>query len=421
MVDMTQEQTEPAADAGFDPQRLRTAPLQMRRSRTDRHIAGVCGGFAAYARIDPVVVRVVIAALSVTGAGLVIYLAAWILVPEEGSDTAVVDTRHRSNAAEVRRIGWIIAGVLAFAALISSGPWFDVWFPWPVVALGVLAWFWFARDRGSGVTTDTSAPATDDAYATSPAPAGSTEQSSTGYASTGYASTVQSSTGSSGSPPHAGSSAFTGATPPPPARPRRIKPNRGDGSLWFLTTGTALVVLGVLWAVDRSGGDLEAAVYPAAALAIVGAGMVAGAVIGNGRRLTPLAVVLGLALLVSSQVSVWRAGEIEQTPQEAADVGSTYELGAGRVWLDLTEIRDLEALDGRTVDIEVTAGEIVVLVPDGLDVTVDASQATGEIRVLGLRDEGFRNDVTYTQTDTGAPDLHLVLDGFAGRMEVTRA
>jgi hypothetical protein len=181
------------------------------------------------------------------------------------------------------------------------------------------------------------------------------------------------------------------------------------------------VVLGILWAVDRSGGDLDAAVYPAAALAIVGAGMVTGAVIGNGRRLTPLAVVLGLALLVSSQVSVWRAGEIEQSPQSAADVLSSYELGAGRVWLDLTEIGDLEALDGRTVDIEVTAGEIVVLVPDGLDVTVNASQVTGEIRVLGERDEGFRNDVDLAPPDSDAPDLHLVLDGFAGRMEVTRA
>jgi phage shock protein PspC (stress-responsive transcriptional regulator) len=400
MVDMTQEQTEPAPDAGFDPQRLRTAPLQMRRSRTDRHIAGVCGGFADYARIDPVVVRVVIAALAVTGAGLVIYLAAWILVPEEGSDIAAVDTRHRSNTEDVRRIGWILAGILAFGALISAGPWFDVWFPWPVVALGVLAWFWFARDRGAGVPTDATTSAA--AYVTSPAYAGAPEQSGA-------------------EPPYAGSSAFAGVAPPPPAPPRRTRPNRGDGSLWFLTTGTALVVLGILWAVDRSGGDLDPAVYPATALAIVGAGMVAGAVIGNGRRLTPLAVLLGLALLVTSQVSVWRAGEIEQTPQEAADVMSSYELGAGRVWLDLTEIRDLEALDGRTLDIEVTAGEIVVLVPDGLDVTVNASQATGEIRVLGERDEGFRNDVDVSPPDTGAPDLHLVLDGFAGRMEVTRA
>lgn len=151
MEDMTQEQTEPP-DAGFDPQRLREAPLQMRRSVNDRYVAGVCGGFAAYARIDPVVVRVVTAALGITGPGIVLYLAAWVLTPKEGRATAAVDSYHCSGRDDIRRVGWVVAGVLAFAALISAGPRFDVWFAWPLAALAILGWLWLARDRSTATT-----------------------------------------------------------------------------------------------------------------------------------------------------------------------------------------------------------------------------------------------------------------------------
>jgi phage shock protein PspC (stress-responsive transcriptional regulator) len=99
MDDMTQEHTEPQGDAAFDPQRLRDAPMAMRRSRSDRYFAGVCGGFAEYARIDPVVVRVLVAALAVTGAGLVLYLAAWVLVPEEATRAP----RSTATTAAARR------------------------------------------------------------------------------------------------------------------------------------------------------------------------------------------------------------------------------------------------------------------------------------------------------------------------------
>jgi phage shock protein PspC (stress-responsive transcriptional regulator) len=376
MVDMTQERTEPPPDGGFDPSRLREAPLLMRRSRTDRHIAGVCGGFAAYARIDPVVVRVVVAALAITGAGLVLYLAAWILVPEEGSDTAAVDGAHGNNAEDVRRIGWIVAGILAFGAVVSAGPWFDVWFPWPLVALAVLGWLWFARDRSP--------------------------------------------VGPPAGPTYAGSDAAYAASSPP-TTPRPPRQRRGDGSLSMLTVGLALVTLGALWAVDRTVADLEAPAYLAAVLAVVGAGMVIGSLLGNGRRLVPLAIVVGVALLVSTQVTVWTAGEIVRTPSSSADLASSYELGAGSIRLDLTRIADLEALDGRTVHVDVGAGEVRLRVPDGVDLTVTASQVMGELRVLGQHDEGFRNDVDLAEPDTAAPDLHLVIDSGAGRVEVDRA
>ena len=58
--------------------------IPLRRSRTDRQIAGVCGGLAASFGIDVTLVRVLVVLLAVFGqlVGLVLYLACWALVPE---------------------------------------------------------------------------------------------------------------------------------------------------------------------------------------------------------------------------------------------------------------------------------------------------------------------------------------------------
>ena len=59
-------------------------PRTLYRSRTDRKLAGVCGGLAQYLNVDPTIVRVLFIALTVLGgAGVVLYLAMWILVPAQ--------------------------------------------------------------------------------------------------------------------------------------------------------------------------------------------------------------------------------------------------------------------------------------------------------------------------------------------------
>jgi phage shock protein C len=53
-------------------------------SRTDRKIAGVCGGIAQYLDIDPTLVRLIwVATLFFVGGGLLAYLIAWIVLDEE--------------------------------------------------------------------------------------------------------------------------------------------------------------------------------------------------------------------------------------------------------------------------------------------------------------------------------------------------
>jgi len=58
------------------------------RSRRNRKLAGVCGGLATYLEIDVTVIRllaIVITLISV-GLGLVGYLGAWLIMPEEDSE-----------------------------------------------------------------------------------------------------------------------------------------------------------------------------------------------------------------------------------------------------------------------------------------------------------------------------------------------
>ena len=58
---------------------------KLTRSTSDRMVAGVAGGLAAYFDIDPVLVRLAFVALALAGGpGLILYIILWILTPEDG-------------------------------------------------------------------------------------------------------------------------------------------------------------------------------------------------------------------------------------------------------------------------------------------------------------------------------------------------
>lgn len=62
---------------------------RLYRSRQDRVVGGVCGGLASYLSADPAVVRLAWVAFSLLGgAGILLYLIAWIIVPEEHAGRA---------------------------------------------------------------------------------------------------------------------------------------------------------------------------------------------------------------------------------------------------------------------------------------------------------------------------------------------
>jgi phage shock protein PspC (stress-responsive transcriptional regulator) len=65
-------------------------PRLLRRSVDGRMVAGVAMGLAQYFDVDVMLVRIVLVALAfLGGAAVPLYLAAWLLIPEEGSELAV--------------------------------------------------------------------------------------------------------------------------------------------------------------------------------------------------------------------------------------------------------------------------------------------------------------------------------------------
>ena len=64
---------------------------KLYRSRTDKKIAGVCGGLAKYVNVDTTIVRLIWALVAVFGAGILIYIVCALVIPEEPDDYATVE------------------------------------------------------------------------------------------------------------------------------------------------------------------------------------------------------------------------------------------------------------------------------------------------------------------------------------------
>jgi phage shock protein C len=62
---------------------------RLYRSRSDRKLAGICGGLGQFFNLDPTLIRVLFVVLAVLGgSGILIYLAMWIMVPNQPQDAA---------------------------------------------------------------------------------------------------------------------------------------------------------------------------------------------------------------------------------------------------------------------------------------------------------------------------------------------
>jgi phage shock protein PspC (stress-responsive transcriptional regulator) len=61
-----------------------TMSKRLYRSKSDRKIAGVCGGLAEYFNIDPTIIRVIaVVSIFFTGAGILAYIVLALVVPIE--------------------------------------------------------------------------------------------------------------------------------------------------------------------------------------------------------------------------------------------------------------------------------------------------------------------------------------------------
>ena len=189
----------------------------------------------------------------------------------------------------------------------------------------------------------------------------------------------------------------------------------------------ALLALGlsVRGLYGATGGADAAAAYPAHALALVGLLLVVGAFVGRPGGLVLLGLVSAVALLVTAVVDPAYSGprEVELRPTSAASLDGTYHVPSGRIELDLTEVGDPATLDGRTFDLSVGAGEVVVVVPRSVEVEYDAAvDFGGMVEAAGRTADGWSPELSG-RIGPADPEatlaLHLAAD--FGHLQVVRS
>jgi phage shock protein PspC (stress-responsive transcriptional regulator) len=82
---------------------IQAGPQRLCRPVQDRMLAGVAIGVARYLSVDVTIVRIVLAVLTIVGGvGVPIYLAGWLLIPEEGREQSIASDVIQSMQSRSR-------------------------------------------------------------------------------------------------------------------------------------------------------------------------------------------------------------------------------------------------------------------------------------------------------------------------------
>lgn len=113
----------------------RTAVPRLRRSRTDEVVAGVCGGLGTHFGVDPIWFRLAFVVLAVGGgSGVLIYLLAWVLIPQQRADEVLATRESGSRADGAVVVGVALVGIGLMLLFNTVIPWFDR-IMWPMVVI----------------------------------------------------------------------------------------------------------------------------------------------------------------------------------------------------------------------------------------------------------------------------------------------
>ena len=362
------------------------APTRLlRRSRTDRVGAGVAGGRGRDVKLEPVRLRGVLAPPPVFGgAGLLAYLLAWAAIPEDGTERAPIDgwvTKLRARRVPFWLI--VVGGVLLLWLVAFSwwapGPFF------PVVVVAIILVVVFGRRGRRPVVPVSLTKAPDDSR---PDWMRETRQ-------------------------WVEESRVAGR-----ARSRRAFPVRIATLVGLVA---ALVTLGLV----DAGSGVAVPVYFLVGLGIVGAGLLIGLVLRRTPwSLTPLLIVAaaGSIAFAGSHASLHDGvGQRSWTP--TTSLSSSYDVAFGRSTLDL---RSLQGISAQTVRMDQAAGEVTILAPRSLDLTVVANVRFGVVTLDGepaqdgVGGTGVRRVVEPPASAAGPAlvvDVHLA----TGRISVVRS
>jgi phage shock protein PspC (stress-responsive transcriptional regulator) len=355
-----------------DTQRTDAPGRLLRRRTGDRVIAGVAGGLGDYFNIDPLLIRIGFVGLILFGgAGVVLYLIAWLMVPAEGQNASIVEGLVRRIGLTPGRIVTLVVIAVAFVFLINA------WnYPYHVVGDGSVLWAAVVivlgfllirrRDTSPGRAALASAP----------------------------------------------------AVMAPPQAPAVRGPR---SPLALYTYGAVLVSIGLLATFSQvAHREVSPGQFFGVAMAILGTGLVVGAWWGRARILILVAILLTPVAVAASFITAPLEGGIgdhRYTPVTMAEVRDEYRLLSGQLILDLTDLvtnpRDIH------ISASVAVGQLVVIVPGRSSIELRTRVGAGDSIVLGSGDVGTSLDNDYVRRRLHQPTYILDLEAGIGEVFVT--
>lgn len=403
MNDVTAEATTPTPPASPEPFRL----LRAR----DGRLGGVAGGLAAAAGIDPTLARFAVALGALTGVGLVAYIVAWIVIPREDPAAGRVLRRAPEGMARALRTGLAVLAALGGVRVVG-GLFGLLFFPLTVVTGIFGESVHFDPFDGHGV----------------------------GWRATVgilliAVGLVALARRRSPAPPASQAGAGSGGplVPAPPATPLVDTP--APPGEWRLLAVRVFAWLLLLWFLGGLAGaivfwgtgaiDLRLPVL----VGLAAAGALATLLVALLRTRRP-GLILGAAATLLVPVALGAAlarwegevGDRELRPTAARDLASSYRHLAGRLHLNLSDLR-FPPGESQEVRARIGVGHLLVTIPWDAGVVVKGRVGVGELDLLGNVDRGGFGVRSSARSDgePGGAVFDLTLRAGVGQVEVVRA
>jgi phage shock protein PspC (stress-responsive transcriptional regulator) len=358
-----------------------STPRLLRRRASDRVLGGVAGGLGDYFNVDPLLIRITFVGLMIFGgAGLMLYVLAWLLIPAESHDRSLLeDFVRRLGGGSGRVILWIAFAIVAFVVLqaaltpggyVSIGPGVGIDAGALLAIAVVVAGIWLLRRPGS-------AP--------------------------------------SSALPAAGAEPVAAAAPVVPAPPTPRSP------LALYTYAAVLLVTGLLAIVSQvAHTQVSPGQFLAAALTVLGIGLLVGAWFGRARILILWTLLLLPVAVIASFVTTPLEGGIGDrrfAPATVAELQGEYRSMGGRITLDLSSLSS----GPQTFHIaaSVAVGQLRVILPENASITLHTQVGAGDSIVLGEQEVGTSLDNHYVRHRLHATTFVLDLEAGIGEVYVS--
>ena len=354
-------------------------PRLLRRRISDRVLGGVAGGLGDYFNIDPLLIRIGFVGLMIFGgAGLVLYVVAWLLLPAEGHDASALEAFGRRLGLTPGRIAWLVVGLIAFILLINSWN-TGIGFSINDGPLGIPGVVWALAIVVTGVMLVRRREAAAAPSIAAAAPAALA-----------------------------------------PAAHAVIAPPRPRSPLAWYAIGALLLTVGLLAAFSQMvHRDVSPGQFFGAVLVVLGTGLVVGTWWGRARILILLALLLAPLAVAASFVTAPLEGGIGDhtfAPVTAAEVQGEYRSLGGRLTLDLTQLitspRDIH------IAASVAVGQLQVVLPEGASIEIRTHVGAGDTLILGSQDVGTSLESTFVRRHLNRTTYILDLEAGIGEVYV---